>query len=105
MSWRFSKVFNMGFFRIMTSKSGLGWSVGLPGLRYGRNAYGRPFVSVGFGPFRFYKYIDRPNHRKQNSDANNFAKPRNNVKSPLNRSDPDDISSNQKILKALKEGK
>lgn len=41
MSFRFRKSVNFGIFRVNASKSGLGWSVGVPGARYTKMANGR----------------------------------------------------------------
>lgn len=35
MGWRFRKVFSSGPFRWTWTKKGVGWSIGVPGLRYG----------------------------------------------------------------------
>ena len=41
MGFRFRKSINFGIFRVNASKSGLGWSVGVPGARYTQMANGR----------------------------------------------------------------
>lgn len=41
MGFRFRKSVNVGPFRLNASKSGLGWSVGVPGARYTKMANGR----------------------------------------------------------------
>lgn len=41
MGFRFRKSVNIGPFRVNASKSGLGWSVGVPGARYTKMANGR----------------------------------------------------------------
>lgn len=41
MGVRFRKSINLGIFRVNASKSGLGWSVGVPGARYTQMANGR----------------------------------------------------------------
>ena len=57
MGWRLSKVFKFGPINTTIGKSGVGWSVGIPGLRYGRDTLGRPYISLGFGPLRFFKHL------------------------------------------------
>ena len=41
MGFRFRKSVNVGPLRVNASKSGLGWSVGIPGARYTKMANGR----------------------------------------------------------------
>lgn len=41
MGLRFRKSINFGIFRLNASKTGLGWSVGVPGARYTKMANGR----------------------------------------------------------------
>jgi Protein of unknown function (DUF4236) len=59
MSWRFRRVISGGPFRLNLSRSGIGWSVGIPGMRYGRSATGAPYVSLGFPRLGLYwfKYL------------------------------------------------
>jgi hypothetical protein len=46
-------------FRMNLSRRGAGWSVGVPGVRYGRSATGAAYVSVGFPGLGLYwlKYL------------------------------------------------
>jgi hypothetical protein len=68
MSWRFRRVISAGLFRLNLSRSGIGWSVGIPGMRYGRSATGAPYVSLGFPGLGLYwfKYLrdSRPSERR-----------------------------------------
>jgi len=59
MSWRFRRVISGGLFRLNLSRRGIGWSVGIPGMRYGRSATGAPYVSLGFPGLGLYwfKYL------------------------------------------------
>jgi hypothetical protein len=59
MSWRFRRVISGGPFRLNLSRSGIGWSVGIPGMRYGRSATDAPYVSLGFPGLGLYwfKYL------------------------------------------------
>jgi hypothetical protein len=59
MAWRFRKVFSTGPFRLNLSRRGVGWSWGVPGLRYGVSADGRRYLSVGFPGLGLYwiKYL------------------------------------------------
>lgn len=45
MGWRWRKSFGRGPLRINLSKRGIGWSLGIPGLRVGRSPSGRKYVS------------------------------------------------------------
>lgn len=56
----FRKIFNFGPFRTSVSKSGVGFSWGLPGLRFGVSANGRKYISVGIPGTGLYmiKYFD-----------------------------------------------
>ncbi|MHB1036745.1 MAG: DUF4236 domain-containing protein [Pirellulales bacterium] len=62
MGWRWRKVFSRGPFRANVSGSGVGWSFGIPGLRYGRSPSGRAYISVGFPGLGLYwiKYLGSP---------------------------------------------
>ena len=46
MAWRFRKSVSRGPFRWTASKSGLGMSWGIPGLRIGKSASGKFYVSL-----------------------------------------------------------
>lgn len=53
----------MGPFRTTVSTRGVGWSVGIPGFRYGISPTGRRYISVGIPGTGLYgiKYLDRDN--------------------------------------------
>lgn len=61
MGWRIRQVLRTGPFRWNLSRSGVGWSVGIPGLRYGRTPSGVPYFSVGLPGTGVYwiKYLTR----------------------------------------------
>ena len=46
MGFRFRKSINFGIFRVNASKTGLGWSGGVPGARYTKMANGRDSVTA-----------------------------------------------------------
>jgi hypothetical protein len=48
MGWRYRRSLSLGRVRLNLSRSGVGWSWGVPGLRYGRTAFGRAYISIGF---------------------------------------------------------
>jgi len=47
MGIRFKKSFNVGFFRTNLTKSGIGYSFGVPGFRFGVNSTGQRYISIG----------------------------------------------------------
>lgn len=57
--WRFRKVFGRGPFRSTLSKRGIGWSWGIPGLRYGVSPSGQRYISFGIPGTGLYwiKYL------------------------------------------------
>lgn len=61
MSWRFRKFFNLGPLRFALSKRGVGSSIGIPGLRVGKSADGRMYISIGIPGTGIYmqKYLSR----------------------------------------------
>jgi hypothetical protein len=61
-------VISAGALRLNLSGRGAGWSVGIPGLRYGRSAGGTPYVSVGFpglGLYWFKYFRDRRSNQER----------------------------------------
>lgn len=59
MGLRFRKVFSGGPLRLILTRRGVGWSWGIPGLRYGVSPTGQRYVSVGFPGLGIYwiKYL------------------------------------------------
>jgi len=57
MGWSFRKSFSFGPLRVNLSKSGVGFSFGMPGLRAGVSSRGRKYVSAGIPGtgVRYYK--------------------------------------------------
>lgn len=57
MGWSFRKSFSFGPLRVNLSKSGVGFSFGMPGLRAGMSSTGRKYVSAGIPGtgVRYYK--------------------------------------------------
>lgn len=53
--WRWRKRLGRGPFQVTLSKKGIGWSVGIPGLRYGRSPSGKTYVSQGIPGTGLYK--------------------------------------------------
>src|SRR5438552_12498917 len=61
MGFRFRRLFRTGPFHLTLSKSGIGWSVGFPGVRYGIGGNGRRYISIGIPGTGLYwfKYLPR----------------------------------------------
>jgi len=61
MGFRFRKVFTSGPIRSTFSGKGIGWSIGLPGLRFGIAAGGRLYITVGLpgSGLCFTKFLTR----------------------------------------------
>src|SRR5262245_35320603 len=61
MGFRFRRLFRKEPFHLTLSKSGIGWSVGFPGVRYGVGGNGRRYVSIGIPGTGLYwfKYLPR----------------------------------------------
>jgi hypothetical protein len=57
--WRFRKIFWRGLFRWTLSKRGIGWSCGIPGLRYGVSPSGQRYISFSIPGTGLYwiKYL------------------------------------------------
>ena len=71
---RFRKIFNFGRFRTSLSKSGMGFSWGIPGLRFGVSPNGRKYFSIGIPGTGLYmiKYFDvNPNTNYQKPTSTN----------------------------------
>ena len=62
MGWVFRKTIGRGPFRWTLSKRGVGWSVGIPGLRYGVSPSGQRYISVGIPNTGLYwiKHLGKP---------------------------------------------
>jgi hypothetical protein len=61
MTWRFRKIFQSGPLRWTWTKKGVGWSIGIPGLRYGISPNGSRYISFGIPGTGLYfiKYLDK----------------------------------------------
>lgn len=47
MGWRFRRFFGIGPLRWSLNKTGVGWSIGIPGVRYGVSPNGNRHISIG----------------------------------------------------------
>ena len=62
MGIRYRKSFSIGnLFRINLSKSGVGFSFGVKGLRFGKNSRGKKYIRGGAKGFYFDEYIKEKN--------------------------------------------
>jgi hypothetical protein len=61
MSWRFRRNIGFGPFRTTMTKSGLGYSIGIPGLRFGISPSGDKYISMGIPGTGIYwiKYLGK----------------------------------------------
>lgn len=78
---RFRKIFNFGRFRTSLSKSGMGFSWGIPGLRFGVSPNGRKYFSIGIPGTGLYmiKYFDvnpNTNYQKPTNTNQKIAQPK-----------------------------
>jgi hypothetical protein len=55
MGWNLRRSLRFGPFRINLSKSGVGYSVGLPGYRLGKDAKGRPYQQMSIPGTGIYR--------------------------------------------------
>ncbi len=59
MGWTFRKSIRFGLLRLNLSKSGIGVSAGVKGIRAGIDAKGRSYVAAGRGALSFRSYGPR----------------------------------------------
>src|SRR5262245_24219964 len=64
MGFRFRRLFRKEPFHLTLSKSGIGWSVGFPGVRYGIGGNGRRYISIGIPGTGLYWFKYLPRFRK-----------------------------------------
>jgi hypothetical protein len=66
MGWAWRKAFNFGPLRINLSKKGLGYSVGVPGIRVGKNAKGHNYSQTSIPGTGIYKrtYFGPPSRKR-----------------------------------------
>lgn len=55
MGWSFRRSLRFGLFRLNLSKSGIGYSVGVRGLRYGKDAKGRKYRALNLPGTGIYR--------------------------------------------------
>jgi hypothetical protein len=89
--WRFRKVFGRGPFRWTLSKRGIGWSWGIPGLRYGVSPGGPRYISFSIPGTGLYwiKYLKQ----KPESPPSAGASPTPPFAGPTNPTSPTDAPS------------
>ncbi len=69
MGFYLRKSFRMGPLRLNLSKSGFGISAGVPGMRFGVSATGRPYVHAGRGGLYYREYLGSGRRRPSASPA------------------------------------
>lgn len=77
MGWRWRKVFGRGPFRATISRRGVGYSLGMPGIRIGRSAAGRPYIVLGFPGTGLYwiKHLDTAPKTRPGSTSSSSGLP------------------------------
>jgi hypothetical protein len=67
MGWNWRKAFNFGPLRINMSRKGVGYSVGIRGFRFGRNAKSQNYSQTSIPGTGIYKrtYSGQPSRSKQ----------------------------------------
>jgi hypothetical protein len=90
--WRFRKVINFGLFRTNISKTGVGYSFGLFGLRFGVSPSGKKYVSFGIPNTGLYfiKYLNdnRISNAQQNLPDPNRPQNLNPPQNPITPVEP-----------------
>jgi hypothetical protein len=82
MGWNFRKALRFGPFRVNLSRSGVGYSLGIPGLRIGKDAKGRKYTSLGIPGTGIYRRdyssgaTSQPKNTGLQSNAGWFQSPR-----------------------------
>lgn len=69
----FRKSKDFGFGKLNFSNSGIGFSTGIKGLRFGIDSKGRQYISGGKGPFRFREYIKDDNTQTNENDLSGYV--------------------------------
>jgi len=71
MGFHLRKSFNLGLFKLNFSNSGIGFSTGIKGLRFGIDGKGRNYIGGGVGPLRYREY-EKNNKISTYHDENNY---------------------------------
>ena len=72
MGFRFRKSVNLGPFRVNASKTGLGWSFGVPGARYTKMANGRNRVTASI-PGTGISWVEESKKQPKESEESESA--------------------------------
>jgi hypothetical protein len=105
MAWRLFKSISLGLAKINLSRSGVGVSFGMKGLRFGISGSKRPYVSYRLGPLSYFKYLSgRSAGSRGEADATPFDSP------PMDaliesRDGTKTLTANEAILRRLREKK
>ena len=103
MAWRLFKSIRLGLARINLSRSGVGFSFGVRGLRFGISSSKRPYFSYNFGPLRYFRYLNKGSTKADNFDVfptseSPAAKARVDIP---NEEKP--LTKNEEVLRKLRE--
>ena len=74
MGFFIKKSFNFGPVRFNLSKSGIGVSTGIKGLRVGVDSKGRSYVDGGKGMLRYKKYLGKNSKKIENKCDEKYVK-------------------------------
>lgn len=69
MGWRYRKSYKLGGFRINLSKSGIGYSCGIPGMRFTKMANGRERTTYSIPGTGFF-YVEETSSKNKNKPNN-----------------------------------
>jgi hypothetical protein len=105
MAWRLFKSISLGWAKINLSRSGVGVSLGMKGLRFGISGSKRPYVSYRLGPLSYFKYLNECSARSRAvADATPSDSPPMEV--PIDSLDHvKPLTSNEETLRRLREKK
>lgn len=72
MGLRFRKSINFGIFRLNASKTGLGWSVGVPGARYTKMANGRTKTTASI-PGTGISWVEESKKKEKTTESGGWS--------------------------------
>lgn len=99
MGWRFRKSINLGGFRINFSKTGIGYSFGVGGLRYTKKANGGSRITSSIRGTGISYSKDWSNSKKQsNNSNNNIPQEISNIQNEENKIESNLVQSKQNEL-------
>jgi hypothetical protein len=105
MAWRIFKSISVGLAKINLSRSGVGVSLGIKGLRVGISGSKRPYISYRLGPLSYFKYLNERTARSRGV-ADVTASDSTPIEMPIESPDQmKPLTANEEILQRLREKK